>query len=391
MLVGSKESDDPDVHIVRQDDSFSDRLHGFLRKKLISYEFASYRDTVSPTLELFSDTRVARPRRLVNSLPDADVYNLHWIAGLLDYGVFFNAIGHNAPIVWRLPDMYPFTGGCHYSTGCEKFVEQCGACPQLGSSNESDLAARNYARKRHALYLRRPEATKIITPSKWMAAEVARSSLLGRFETLVIPSSVDTEVFQPRDRYCAREIFGLPHDKKIIMSAADSLKNHRKGIDLLVIALSSFQNRNDLMFVSVGNGSLKNYQGPQHRSLGPIKSERLLSFAYSAADIFVTPARQENFAQVLLEAMACGIPAIAFNVGGFPDIIRNTQTGLLVSAEDVVQLAQAINTLVNDNDIRVRMSANSRRIVVEEYGLERQAKQYKSVYEQLIVSRARYV
>jgi glycosyltransferase involved in cell wall biosynthesis len=389
MLVGLKESDDPDVHSVRQDDSFSDRLHGFLRKKLISHEFALYSDTVSPTLELFSDARVARPKRLVSSLPDADVYNLHWISGLLDYGIFFNAIGHNAPIVWDLPDMYPFTGGCHYSMGCEKFVERCGACPQLGSSNESDLAARNYARKRYVLYRRRPEATRLVTPSRWMAAEVARSSLLGRFETSVIPYALDTEVFQPRDRYSAREIFGLPHGQKIIMSVADSLEKYRKGLDLLVTALSSFQNRSDLMFVSVGHGSLKNYRGPQHFSLGPINSERLLSFAYSAADIFVAPARQEAFGQVLVEAMACGIPAIAFNVGGFSDIIRNNQTGLLVSGGDVGQLAQAISTLVDDDDMRARMSAKSRCIVIEEYGLERQANQYKSVYEQLIASCAR--
>ena len=77
---------------------------------------------------------------------DADLVHLHWI----NYG-FFNISDLskiNKPIVWTLRDMWPFTGGCHYTLGCNKFENTCHKCPQLKSNMNYDLSTFNQMRKK---------------------------------------------------------------------------------------------------------------------------------------------------------------------------------------------------------------------------------------------------
>jgi glycosyltransferase involved in cell wall biosynthesis len=102
---------------------------------------------------------------------------------------------------------------------------------------------------------------------------------------------------------------------------------------------------------------------------------------YSAADIFVCPSLQENFAQTALEALACGTPVVGFAVGGFPDMVRQGVTGLLVPPQDVVALRAAIADLLRDVSKRVEMAASCRRIAVEEYSLGVQARRYLELYQ----------
>ena len=76
--------------------------------------------------------------------------------------------------------------------------------------------------------------------------------------------------------------------------------------------------------------------------LGSIHDDRLLSAVYSAADLFVLPSLQENLANTVLEAMACGVPVVSFDSGGTPDMVRPGLTGQLVPALDVGALGDTI-------------------------------------------------
>jgi glycosyltransferase involved in cell wall biosynthesis len=126
--------------------------------------------------------------------------------------------------------------------------------------------------------------------------------------------------------------------------------------------------------------------GIPHLHLGHVGHERLVSLVYNTADVFVIPSWQENFPQTALEAVACGIPAIGFEVGGIPDIIRPDITGLLVPLKDVAALAAAIAELLRDPDRRARIAANCRRIAMQEYSLELQAQRYVDLYRSVLAS-----
>jgi glycosyltransferase involved in cell wall biosynthesis len=352
----------------------------------ITKDLQRYGKSLSPTLELFSDDRAAGGNELTRSLPDGDVYNLHWVAGLLDYRRFFAEFPAGTPLVWTLHDMNPFTGGCHYTLGCEKFKKRCGCCPQLGSTNASDLTFQVLARKQASLERLNPLTTRVVATSTWMEGEARTSALLGRFDVLGIPYGLDTDVFQPRDRRVAREVFGLPQNHRVVMFAAQSLRNHRKGYDLLVGALDGIASDNDapITLASVGEAGMEVKVRTHHVPLGQMLSQRLLSFAYSAADVFVISSRAEAFGQVVFEAMACGTPVVGFDVGGIPDMVRPRRTGLLVPPQDVAALRSAIETVINDDELRGYLSAECRRVAVEEYALGVQADRYKRLYEGLI-------
>ncbi len=92
----------------------------------------------------------------------ADLVHLHWINGLMSLRSLRNL---KKPMVWTLRDMWPATGGCHYSMECERYVEGCGKCPQLGSTRERDLTRRVVRYKRASI----PEDVQVIGISRWIS------------------------------------------------------------------------------------------------------------------------------------------------------------------------------------------------------------------------------
>jgi glycosyltransferase involved in cell wall biosynthesis len=390
MLVAEKRRLDETVQVAARGKKMSERLRRRIRLEIINKDVARHSTTRPAHLDYFSDDRTAEPDLLTNALPEADLYNLHWVAGLLDYRTFFDRLPRGIPLVWTLHDMNPFTGGCHYTTGCDRFVAACGACPALGSTDIRDLSAAIFRRKRAAYARLDPASIRIVTPSVWLCREASRSALFGQFDITTISNGLDTEVFQPRRRAIAREVFGIPQDLRIVMFAAQSLQNHRKGMDLLLAALAEQNGGPDIAVMSVGMSQPPAaVPGGYCYALGELNSERLMSFAYSAADLFVSPTREDNLPNVVLEALACGIPVVAFNVGGVPDMVRPAVTGLLVPPDDVRGLRSAIEAILGDDERRARMSLECRRVAVEQYSLEIQAGRYHRLYEEVLAKQRR--
>ncbi len=280
--------------------------------------------------------------------------------------------------------MNPFTGGCHYDEDCGRFVECCGECPQLGSKDVHDLSRQIWRRKRNIFQRLEPEALHIVTPSLWLAEEAKRSSLLGRFSSSVIPNGLDTDSFSARDPSIARAVLEVPENAKVVLFVAGSTDNWRKGFVFLANALSELPELPDLFLVSLGGGKPALNSRINHLHLGYADNDRLLSFAYSAADVFVISSVQDNFPNTVLEALACGTPVVGFSVGGIPEMVRSGVTGLLAPPGDERALAGAISHLLENDATRAEMSANCRRIATEEYSLEIQANRYIELYEDLI-------
>jgi glycosyltransferase involved in cell wall biosynthesis len=340
--------------------------------------------TEMPTMVYFTDDRVAGRYVLNRRLPPNDVVNLHWVPGYVDFGAFLSGFPRLSPFVWTLHDMNPFTGGCHYALGCARFLSACGVCPQLGSLDPQDLSARIHRRKAVAFAHLAPETTRIVTPSQWLAREARASSLFARFDVDVVPYGLDTGTFMPRDKNSARQLFGLPEDDLVIAFAATSLASHHKGFDLLEAALTSLQASRRLTVLALGRKSQEFGSLNRVIEAGHIDDERLMSLAYSAADIFVLPTRTDNLPNVVIEAMACGLPVVSFDVGGVPDMVRNGETGLLVAPENVAELRDAIQALCSDDEMRQRLSLQCRATVENEYASAIQANRYNVIYQELI-------
>jgi glycosyltransferase involved in cell wall biosynthesis len=378
MLVAHRSSNDPSVISLVPKMDITSRIRRRIRAEKITSR-SRYKKMLF--YDGFSDDRTIYADDLVSQLPPCDIINLHWIARFVDYQTFFSAVPSHVPLFWRLSDMNPLTGGCHFDDGCGKHSVGCGACPQLGSTDTNDLSRQIWRRKQEVFKGLRPDRLHFIAPSRWMAELVSGSPVFGRFRVTVIPNGVETDVFAPRDQQVARDVLGIPQSASVILFVSDGLHNRRKGYALLARALSQLDSCPDAFLLSVGRGSIELETQIPHCHVGQIENRRLLSLVYSAADVCVVPSLQDNQPNTVLEAMACGTPVVGFNVGGIPDMIRPGITGALTPAGDGKALRNAIVDLLSQPEKRAFMSASCRDLVMREYPLEVQIRRYLELYE----------
>jgi glycosyltransferase involved in cell wall biosynthesis len=386
MLVESRSSADPAVITIERPMDLRSRLTRGIREYRIARDFRRYRRSRPAGYDLFSDDRAGLTRTLLDQMPANDVINLHWVSEFLDHVSFFSRMSGRRPLVWTLHGMNPFTGGCHYNLGCEHYLETCKACPQLGSSDEGDLSSHIWRRKKRTYDRLRATDLHVVAPSRWLAGEARRSPLFSRFPISVIPYGLDIEeTFVPREQAPIRDVLGIPRSARVVLFLAETTDSPRKGFSLLAEALRLCAVKvPDLFLVSVGSNSPRVEMSVPWLHLGSLDNDRFLSLAYNAADVFTICAVQDNLPNTVLEALACGVPVVGTDVGGIPDMVRPGITGFTVPLGDADALASAISHVLNDRALGKEMSAACRRIAVDEYSLDLQARRYVELYRELI-------
>jgi glycosyltransferase involved in cell wall biosynthesis len=205
-----------------------------------------------------------------------------------------------------------------------------------------------------------------------------------------IPNGIDPSVFRaPDNRDEIRRALGIPLDRFVFLSVGN-LKPV-KGHDVLIDAYMTTPFVDDTTLILVGNddsgrrlaasaqSSNTHAIGRDIRFVGP--QEDVLPW-YQAADAFVLPSRWEGLSNALLEALACGLPAIATRVGGNTDVIRDGENGRLVPADDSRALSIAMHELVCDAPLRYRFADEARLSVIEQFDATRMfeaiARRYRS-------------
>ncbi len=195
MLVWRKSTQDEKVWQFEPTRRLDLRLRQRLQREIRTSQGQRYAAQRRDPFQPFSDDRTDYLVDVGALTPKPDVVNLYWIAGFPDYGFFFRHLPEEIPIVWRLSDMNPFTGGCHYAWDCDGWTNMCGACPELGSSDDDDLSRHVWHRKWLAY---QGSTIQIVAPSHWIAREASRSSLLKGQPVTVIPNGLDTSIFRPQ-------------------------------------------------------------------------------------------------------------------------------------------------------------------------------------------------
>lgn len=383
MLVQHCQHADSSIICLRPDVRLRSKLGRYLKQKIITRDYRKYIHTRPPGVSWFSDDRSINGKDIIHHLPNFDIINLHWIAGLVDYREFFNSIPTNIPIVWRLSDMNPFTGGCHYSEGCDKYNQACGKCPQLGSRDENDLTRQIWNRKASVFRKVNPKRLHIIAQSKWMAAEISASVMLGKFDCTIIPNGIDTKLFSPKNKMMVRESLGLPKDKKIVFFLAEDLDINYKGAKYLLKAFTHLKNKRDYILLTAGRGKPKISKDISFYHVGDVNNDLFLSLLYNSSDIFVIPSLHDNLPNTVLESMACGTPVVGFNTGGIPDMISDGINGRLVETKDFLSLSMAITDTLANDEKRVEMGKNCRALAEKRYSIDVISRRYKKFYEGL--------
>ena len=370
MLVGTMKTDSDRIASVPRKPHFENQLNRFTRYSGLNY------------INLFSSFNIPNHK----FYQDADILNFHNLhTGYFNY-LAIPTLTKTKPAVFTLHDMWSFTGHCAYSYDCDRWEIGCGKCPYLETypaiyrdSTSLEWKLKNWVYSKSNLI--------IITLSNWLT-EQSKTSMLNRFPIYHIPNGIDTNAYQPLDRQLCKAVLDIPSNKRVLLFGADSLKDQRKGGDLLLKTLQQLPQflKSETVLLTFGNGSetITSELGMRTTNLGYINSDRLKSIAYSAADLFIFPTRADNLPLVLQESMACGTPMVSFDIGGVPDLVRHMVTGYLAKPEDVKDFCKGIVMLLEDDQLRQTMSANCRTIALAEYSLELQAKRYIELYKKIL-------
>lgn len=314
-----------------------------------------------------------------------NIINLHWLCdGFLEIK---SLAKFEQPLVWTLHDMWSFTGGCHYTQECNHYVKSCGNCPQLGSNVSQDLSQWQWKHKAQvfgALNL------TIVSPSRWLADCAQSSSLLRNKRIEVIPNGIDSKRYRPIDRQIARQLFHLPKDKHLILfGAMQATQDKRKGFSLLQGALNELSCttwRDQIELVVFGASAPQEPLdlGFKIHYLGRISDDITLALAYAAGDVFVAPSVEDNLPNTVMEAIACGTPCVAFDIGGMPDMIEHQKNGFLAKPYQSQDLAQGIVWIIENQERHQKLCHYARQKVESEFTLQIQANRYFNLYKEIL-------
>ncbi|MBF1436717.1 MAG: glycosyltransferase, partial [Prevotella micans] len=231
------------------------------------------------------------------------------------------------------------------------------------------------------------------TCSKWLGEQARQSSLLKGQTVTSIPNPIDTEVFKPQNKLMARKMLGLPEKNKIILFVSQRVTDKRKGIDYFIKAIGQLVARHPEMKQNITIAILgsdaeqlaEQLALPTHL-LGYVSDIRQIINVYNAADVFVLPSLEDNLPNTIMEAMACGVPCVGFEVGGIPEMIDHRVNGYVARERDTNDLEQGMDWVLNEANY-AELSREALQKVHRNYSQQSVAKQYIEVYYQAITKK----
>ena len=362
---------------------------GFLYKlkDYFFYRFDNFffRSKLQPGAQQFSFNHFRRISIEEHPLiKEADIVCLYWIGSNF---LTPKQIGQiDKPIVWRLSDKWPFTGGCHYSGDCKKYEDHCGHCPQLLTNKLKDFTWYQWKRKYNAW--KNKEIT-IIAPSSWIANAASQSSLFRSRPIVRIGTGVDHTVFYPVNKIEAKQALNISAGSKVILFGANNaLASTYKGGVFFKKLVEQITDK-DFVFLLFGAAKQGAYDNIDKKIsfLGALKEECALRQAYNAADIFICPSTEDNLPNTVLEAMACGTPCIAFkDSGGVVDVIDHKENGYLAEYKNVNDLVNGIRW-IDEHNKNGNVSQKSREKILKDYTLEKQVNGLIEIYHSVLKKR----
>jgi len=310
-----------------------------------------------------------------------DIVHLHWICGGM---MTIEDIARiKAPIVWSLHDMWAFTGGCHYDEECQGYEKECGNCKVLGSDKDNDLSKKIFKRKQKA-FTQKKDIT-IVGISNWLNECSKNSTLLKDKNHINLPNPLDTNIFKPFDKEKARELWGLPKDKKLVLfGAMGATSDPRKGFYELMESLEKIEDSN-VELVIFGSERCEDTKdlGFNVYYLGQLYDDVSLVTLYNSVDVMIVPSLQENLSNAIMESLACGVPVVGFDIGGNADMIDHERNGYLAKPFSTIDLAFGIEWVLNNYNYKI-LCQNARNKVLNNFDSVILAEKYIELYKSIL-------
>ena len=206
-------------------------------------------------------------------------------------------------------------------------------------------------------------------------------------DIVVIPNFLDCSFHRRAPDAVLRGRFCPPDEKLVI-----HISNLRpvKQVDAVVRVFARIRERVAARLLIVGEGPELGRAEQLIDELGVAAQVELIGEAQdvvgllSVSDLFLLPSLQESFGLSALEAMACGVPVVASNVGGLPEVVVDGVTGFLHPPADVERMADSATAILSDGALHARLAAEGVRLAMERFSADRIVPQYAALYERTL-------
>ena len=318
-----------------------------------------------------------------NEKPDIiHIHNLH--GGYVNYITLLNAVGVlGIPVVFTLHDCWLYTGKCYhyYEANCDKWLKNCGNCPQLSMYPKSyffDRTKKMLTDKKHT-FEKLHDAT-ITCVSDWLAGE-ARHSFLNKYEIVTIKNGIDTEIFKSVSNEWQSDGVEI-RGKYVILGVASSWNSHKGLGDFIRLAKLLCE---DEVIVLVGVTEEQAQKLPPNCiGIKNIGDKHQMAQMYNRADVFLNCSSEETFGMTAAEAMSCGTPVIVYNATACSELVGEN-CGYVVAPHDIDDIRKCIDKHKSIGSEAMRQSC--RKNVLEHYAEQNMAKEYANLYRRIYESK----
>jgi L-malate glycosyltransferase len=288
-----------------------------------------------------------------------------------------------------LHEIQPDILHAHYASGYATLGRLAGFHPYVVSVWGSDIF--DFAQKspihRRIVVANLRSADRVCSTSQVMADEIR---LCCQRDINLTPFGVDCELFRPLNHSNSESEF--------VVGIVKTLEP-KYGIEYLVRGFAIFSKRTahkrELRLMIAGDGSLRDSLRCLARELNIDAQTTFLGFVphervpeiLSRVSVFVAPSVSESFGVAVLEASASGLPVVVSRTGGLAEVVRDRITGILIPPRDPTAIADALEELLKDEQLRSRLGTNGRKFVLENYEWTENASRVERIYESLLRGR----
>ncbi|MEX0331048.1 MAG: glycosyltransferase [Puniceicoccaceae bacterium] len=337
---------------------------------------------------LFSSDKFAYVRDLSNLCKNSDVINLHWING--GFVSPYSLLRIKQPVVWTFRDMWPFTGGCHYSMNCDNYVQGCGNCPHFSGSDKRFKARRQFERKESIVSNKSNLYGVGISP--WITESARRSAIWSNSNLRTIWNGVRVEQFPYVRRSSAIRRLGLSEDYNYISFGALNHSLGYKGSEKFIEVLNLTEQDPDfakVKFLVFGDSKalLRGNEGGRVIDFGLVKDQNKLNLIYAASSGFLATSIQEAFGKTIVESLSSGTPVVTFRTSAFIDMFNHMVQGFHAESFSSSSLIEGMKWCIGLARNKNEADYEELRKVISRYAGRfdsvKCAKSYKSLYEEI--------
>jgi glycosyltransferase involved in cell wall biosynthesis len=300
---------------------------------------------------------------------DADVIVLHWVSYFLSVADIAEIAERvDADIVWYALDMSPFTGGCHYSWGCEEYRNGCETCPAVRFGLAASTIRSNMRLK---LELFDSARLRVVAPNHWVASQAQGTGTANRIVPVAhIP--IPTNVFSPTVARADTERFRIFYGYMDYASLRKGAHLFAEAMRVLAASLEADPSLEKPIVMLPGDGSDRALADSLPFDIdwvGRAGSDAELAGLYGRADCFVNTSLEDSGPMMISESLMTGCPVLSFDVGVARELIRDGYNGFVVAKADAAALADALLTLMREpTEARSAIARQARESVINKVG-----------------------